>query len=452
MLDQQFFGASKYQPYLDEHFVQFHAVAGEDAGEALYESYDINATPTVMVLKPDGSEVDRVVGFGDADEFQEELDEAFRGPDNYVNLLERHGKNPDDFVTAFKLARKYDGMYSPEKAKLSLDLYKAILKKPEKAKALSVPRRGSDEKINLYEYTKYSMAGAVRYTNRRNRGRKPQEYIDFVEEFPSSPLVMSAHRQISSYYMSYASEEEAKAYFSDLLEEYPEEPDLMYYYVNFSLRKKIDLDKGTEVAKKMVDLTYESVPYYNNLYARILAEKGDTETLEKAYGPSYIGDKLDDLVYDIRTYARFWMERGENLNSALEVTELALANDPENNALKSIAAGIYVKMEMPDQALAVYGPSFVEAHQDKSRDLYSYANFWSETGLNLESALEAAHKAVDLSPQPYIWNALANVYWKMGNYPDAVKALDEAIDLQPSSSYYREQMKKLKEEMKKAEK
>ena len=151
MLDQQYFGSTKYHPYLTQNFVLVHAVNGEDEGDELYEHFDVNATPTVLIITTDGSEVDRVVGFGDPDEFQEELHEAFQGEDNLINLLARHKKNKKDLLTALKLARKYDRMYSPEKSKKALNLYENILQKPEQAKALTYTEKQSEEEYNLYE-------------------------------------------------------------------------------------------------------------------------------------------------------------------------------------------------------------------------------------------------------------------------------------------------------------
>jgi len=59
----------------------------------------------------------------------------------------------------------------------------------------------------------------------------------------------------------------------------------------------------------------------------------------------------------------------------------------------------------------------------------------------------AATRAVERTPQHYIWNVLSTVHWKLKDYPMAIDALDQALELQPSNNPYRNRMKKLKKEM-----
>jgi len=447
LLDQQYFGSTKYHPYLTRNFVLVHAVNGEEEGDELYEHFDVNATPTVLIITNDGSEVDRVVGFGDPDEFQENLDDAFQGEDNYINLLTRYKKNKKDLLTAFKLARKYDRMYSEEKSKKALKIYDDILKKPKQAKALIYTEKRLEEEYNLYEYARYNQAATVMYANMRERGRKPEEFIAFIDEFPDGPLAERAYSRISSYYSRTAPVEEGKAFFTDVLEKYPDEPDLLFSYVNFCIQKAVDLDKGIEAAEKMVELTHHSVAYYNRTYGQILAKKGDAEKLHKEYGESFVESRLSGFLSELSYYSGFWAQQKDNLESAREAIELAMMLKPENSHYKSIAAGIYLKMDLEDKALAVYGPEFVKEKMDKGMDLYSYAYFWSGEEKNLESALMAATRAVELSPRHYIWNVLSTVHWKLKDYPMAIDALDQALELQPSNNLYRNRMKKLKKEM-----
>jgi tetratricopeptide (TPR) repeat protein len=67
---------------------------------------------------------------------------------------------------------------------------------------------------------------------------------------------------------------------------------------------------------------------------------------------------------------------------------------------------------------------------DKANDLGSYARFWAGQGKNLDSALEAAKKCVELSSEsPSNWDALSQVYLKQGNFDGALKAAQKAVDL-----------------------
>ncbi len=66
---------------------------------------------------------------------------------------------------------------------------------------------------------------------------------------------------------------------------------------------------------------------------------------------------------------------------------------------------------------------------DKSSTLGSYARFWAGLGKNLESALKAAKKSVDLAPDAYNWDILSRVYEKLNNYDKALKAQEKAVEL-----------------------
>lgn len=64
--------------------------------------------------------------------------------------------------------------------------------------------------------------------------------------------------------------------------------------------------------------------------------------------------------------------------------------------------------------------------------LTSYASFWARQGKNLDSALAAAKKAVELKPaQYYLWAGLGDLLGKTGHKAEAVKAYQKAVELAP---------------------
>lgn len=443
MLDQQFFGDKTYHPYLNEHFIVVHAVRGETEGDSLYNLYEIHATPTVLITNAEGKEIDRMVGFGDPEDFLATLKSSWQGDDTYLKLQERYAKNPNDLVTGFKLARKFDAMYSQEKSKLALDIYQQILEQPEKAKKLSVDYGNDGEKINLYEYTVYALGAAKMYVDRSG---KPEELLRFVNEFPKSLLEKSAYQRLCGYFAYSAPVDEARTFFKTLLRTYPDDASMLYYYVNFCTRNKVDIDKGIEAAEKMVDMNSRMIYYHMNAYARLLALREDTDLLNKEYGDDYITGKITTLGRDISSYASFWLQRGENLKSVLNALKIAQGTDPLNTRYLSLTAEAYVKMDSLEKALAIYGEDFLYDHIDDATSLYSYAIFWTRQETNLDNALLAAERAVQLSDKYYYWNALGQVYRKMGNYDEAVKAVEKAVELNPLP-YYQQQLEEIKKEM-----
>jgi hypothetical protein len=93
---------------------------------------------------------------------------------------------------------------------------------------------------------------------------------------------------------------------------------------------------------------------------------------------------------------------------------------------------VYVRADLDDRALAIYGPAWLEktiaAGQD--RDVNGYASFWLRAGKNLESALAAAKASVEMQPKAYFyWSTLSDVYAKMADKTQAVKAAETAVAL-----------------------
>ena len=106
-------------------------------------------------------------------------------------------------------------------------------------------------------------------------------------------------------------------------------------------------------------------------------------------------------------------------------------------------------MNKEDKALKLYGPEYFKKNITDSNNLWSYANFWARQGKNLDSALEAAKKTVELAPEDYFsWDILSSVYLKQKNFAEAIKASEKALEL--ADSLMKEYLKKRLDQVKAA--
>lgn len=101
--------------------------------------------------------------------------------------------------------------------------------------------------------------------------------------------------------------------------------------------------------------------------------------------------------------------------------------------------GYYRKKMDDDGTVAIFKEMLLKKGDDKDF-LNSYAWRMAEIGRELESAAEAARKAVELSKEdPGVLDTLAVVYYKMGKKQLAVETIEKAIAKEPEDEYYKKQ-------------
>ena len=403
-----------------------------------------------MVLASDGSEVDWRVGYGPPpDKFLESIEKILKGIDTFKSLSEKYAKEPKNVEVVFKLAEKYDDRYDEKKA---LELYKQVLAIDPEGKMGTTDYR--EEKVSYTEYAEFSI-GTIKVYSRKS---DPEPLKAFVKKYPESKMLKSAYGRLSYYYRARASKEDAAAFFEDYTSRWPEDPNVLSSYVARIIRDKDNFDKGIELAEKIKDiLKYNPDPYYMKSFAELHVLKEDKDKAEEIYGKTFIERQASNLFYNLIDYANFWVRKDANVESAEEMIDLALKIRPDSGYGARRAAEIYIKLDKLDKALAVFGPEIIKEYMDQPSELSRYARFWANQGENLESALKAAKKAVELYPSNSTWDTVSQVYLKLKKYNEALKAVEKAVELADEDVKARyknriKQIKKAQEEEKKEKK
>ncbi len=446
MLVQQFYENKKFHDFLHSNFILYQATRGVGEGDAVYERFSIRATPTVLILGNDGSEIDWHVGYGPPPEkFLERVEKTVNGIDTFKALSEKYVQNPKDAEAVFKLAHKYDRRYDQEKA---LELYKEVLViDPTGQKGTT---EYGEEKVTYTEYAEYSIGAIALF------GRSPdlEPMKTFIKKYPESHLLQTAYMRLGSYYRSRGDKEEATEFFEKYTSRYPDDPTVLNYYVSRILRDKDNLDRGIELAEKINEIMkYNPSPSYMKNLAELYSLKGEQDKANEVYGKDFMEGRVSRLVYDLRDYVDFWFRQESNTESVEDMMELAVKMAPDNFYVVRAVADFYVKLDKPEKALKIFGPDRIKDFMDDSNSLYSYARFWGTLGKNLESALEAAKRSVKLAEAPYKWDTLSLVNLKLKRYDDALKAAEKAVETGgPQAARYEkriEEIKKAKAEGKK---
>jgi len=373
-----------------------------------------------VVFGEDGSEIDWTVGYGPPPEkFQDRLEAMKAGPETYKALAAAYAKNPKDIPTVFKLAQKWSDRYNNVK---SAQMYKELIAADPDGKQGTTEYQ--KEKVSYTELAEFN----VGQNALRSRPPDPAPLQAFLKKYKDGVIVKDAYSRLAQgYYGRTAPKDEAVKFFEEYTARFSDDPQVLSAYVRRILQDKDNLDKGLQLAQEAVDLA-----------------KGGAK-----------GNMLQLL-------AQVYLQQGEKAKAAEaaeEILKVAAANPPAAPPVQAgsgeapparmdmsaqNAARIFVEADKLDRALDVFGPEYLKKNMENGRAVAAYATFWTGQGKNLDSALEAAKKAVALTPDAYTgWNNLGQVNLKLKKYDDALKAAEKALELAPA------QPPQLKENIKK---
>lgn len=143
--------------------------------------------------------------------------------------------------------------------------------------------------------------------------------------------------------------------------------------------------------------------------------------------------------------AQGWLET-EPARGEAALKKLVLDAPPKDEIGEeafSDLARYYKRVKKDDGALVALLDAMMPRRGDDPQFLNEYAWTCAEVGANLDKALEAAKKAVELSKEdPGILDTLAEVYFKKGDTPSAVAAIERAIAKKPDDDYFQKQKAK----------
>jgi len=377
-----------------------------------------------------------------AEKFQDKLQTILNGTETYKSLSTAYAENPKDVATVFKLARKWGDRYNDAKA---AEKYKEVVALDPQGTEGTYTQEYSKITVPYTEFAEFSIA-----TMSLLGSAKPDlaPVKSFLAKYPQTKLAKQAYDRMAYYYSYVAPKEEAAKFFAEYAGKFPSDPMVLFSWLSRIVRDKEPVDKGIELAAKLEEMTdFNPDPGINQILAQVYTLKGDKAKAEELYGKTFMENQVSSMAYSLVAYANYWLGQDTNKDSALAMAETALKLEPDNSYILQQAASAYAKTGKEDKALALYGPAFAKKNATDPTSLYSYAGFWARQGKNLDDALVAAKKAVELMPGGYyLWNTLSLVYEKTKNYPEAIKAKEKAIELAPDAAKetFKKDLEKLK--------
>ena len=358
-----------------------------------------------MFFDGNGEAVDWILGYDPpAENFRAQVDKALRGVDTFKSLTQAYAKDANSVETAFKLGQKYMDHY--ETAKAAEFFKKVVALDPDGKKGMTEYNGG---KVSYTQNAEFILGGEALNA----RPPDPAALLAFVKKYPESRIVQDAYTQMSrGYFVRMAPKEQAAAFFADYAGRYPNDVAVITAWVQRILLDKEPIDKGIALAEKAKALMAAAPKPSGNSVPAIPMGGGSTLELNLARLYALKGDKA----------------------KAIAIIDEAAKSIGDNARMVPSIAQAYVDISADDKALALYGPEFLKKNIAIVTALGPYASFWARQDKNLDSALAAAKKLVELAPDAGgNWLMLANVYVVLKNGPEAIKAAETALAKTPEA-------------------
>jgi len=245
---------------------KFDVEKGE--GKELAKRFRIMNYPTILFLNPDGSEIDRHIGYLGPGDFLQLMEDYYNGVNTLDYYKERLDADPDNMELLFTVAVKHVDRADRDAALPLLDRVMEL--DPENA-------QGYAEKALMQKADCERKAGnldlAIRYAE------------DFLEKYPESENVKTVLYDLAYYQKKAGKNEDALGTYKEIISRYPDDADALNAFAWFCARSGLVLDLATDVAARAVKMSGEDPGALDTLaevyYARGMYEEA-IATIKKA--------------------------------------------------------------------------------------------------------------------------------------------------------------------------
>ncbi|MFC1493529.1 tetratricopeptide repeat protein, partial [candidate division KSB1 bacterium] len=303
-----------------------------------------------------------------------------------------------------------------------------------------------EEPVDLYQYSKFYKI----YSGGYDSNRRSVIWIEFLEEFPESPMAYYAYSWATSEFVFGGNPDVEKGYklFKSALEKLPHKDTFPYYFMLFAKKNQQYLEEALETGSRMIRSNRNTDGDHVKVYADLLSEVDDRATLYKIYGKDFVDSRTDNYKRDLLVYISFWKDRDDSPSDLMEVAKRLYALDPKSVSARRMLALLYLKDDNVEKASEMYGEKYVENTEMNASAMNSYAWFWAYEESNLDSALRVSKLSLELDDDnPNYWDTLSLVYWKRKEYQKAIEAEETALKYRPDYKPFLDRIEKIKEDM-----
>lgn len=257
--------------------------AEKDGGKELADKFRVNAYPTLIILDPNGKEVDRHLGYLDPEEFVKTLQGYIDGIGTvqyYSDLLK---ENPDDIEILYTLGMKHADAVRAVQAMAALSRMMALDPNDDSGHAANAIYALGNVTYNLEKY-----ADAEKY------------YSQLIDRFPDTDWHDRGLTRLARIYFKQEKHDQSIEAYMKYVDRHPDDPGVMNGFAWFCAQRKFGFDEALPVALKAVELSNRDAGILDTLAELYFAMGDYTKAIEvgeeaasKEPDDNYFKDQLD---------------------------------------------------------------------------------------------------------------------------------------------------------------
>jgi len=233
---------------INSMFVPFKVDKNDSNYKELASRYNMRGFPTVIILSPDGTERDRIVGFGgDAELFVQTITDYANNVNTLVALKEAYEQNPQSVNANFNLAMKYLDRFQVRKAQ---DYFERVLE------------LDPQNEFGYNQKAEFNIA-----LNQARYDENVQPLKEMLNEVSDRGMLKTGYYTLAGVYEDNGELEKMVSTYKQALEIFDQDAGMMNTaaWIIYEKRLKDHYEWGIQVAKKAVELEPENDSIWDTL-------------------------------------------------------------------------------------------------------------------------------------------------------------------------------------------
>jgi thioredoxin-related protein/Flp pilus assembly protein TadD len=258
-LDARTYSDADVASFINGELVAIKIDAEKGEGIDIARRYGVAAYPTILFVKPDGEEIDRILGYVAAQPFLQTVTDYMNGVNTIGSLRAGLEKNPDDGTLHYAIASKY-------------------MDRNNEATAAGHFRRVLEldpgNELGHNEEAQFNVAMA---SFKADKDAAPM--ITFMASYPNSTLNRQALQTLWRTYVKAGDGENGRKHFGEYLQKWPADAGAMNSYAWICAEQRINLDHASDVARQAVGLARKDSEKasYLDTYATVEFVRGNVD-------------------------------------------------------------------------------------------------------------------------------------------------------------------------------